>query len=202
MASRVKQLNISVLEEVSQQPDGTCAFTCLGPDDHIIQIATELIQPVPVQPVTESPSPLTTPQAAAPQPPTPVQTPVVPPGQPTRADRYWLEAQDRLAKIKEELASLSTSFSQTDIAGTLDEMKQKVAQRVAEVAEKVVTPTDQEAERERKRREAEEALARYKQVVAQEHQQEPAKPTKLEEEGLKPVRKTLGPASDDKPPRE
>jgi hypothetical protein len=115
-----------------------------------------------------------------------------------------LEAQERLAKIKEEFASLTVPFSHTDIAATLDEMKQKVARRVVEVVEKVATPSDEEAERERKRREAEEALARYKQVVAQEYQQEPAKPTTLEEEeeSLKPVKKTLGPAPDDQPPTE
>jgi len=235
IAERVKQLGLPLLEEVRQQPDGTRAFACLGPDDHVIEISTELVQPPPVEPTPEAKPLPPTPEAAVPQShapvqpsdaplpsvqeptetrptPTPtaaspspsqtsVQPPVAPAGRPTRSDRYLLEAQERLAKIKEELASLSTSFSQTDIAGTLEEMKQKVAQRMIEVAERVASPTDQEADRERQRREAEEALARYKQVVAQEYP-EPAKPAKPEEEGLKPVKKTLGPASDDKPPKE
>lgn len=236
IAERAKQLNLSVLEEVRQQPDGTWAFTCLGPDDYVIEISTEPVQPLPAEWNLEAtPPPLTT-EALAPPSPAPVQppaatpsptpqvtetkpattsatsTPPAPalaqpptaaPGRPTRADRYLLEAQERLAKIKEEFASLTVPFSPTDIAATLDEMKQKVARRVVEVVEKATTPSDEKAERERKRREAEAALARYKQVVAQEYQQEPAKPTTPEEEeSLKPVKKTLGPAPDDQPPRE
>jgi catechol 2,3-dioxygenase-like lactoylglutathione lyase family enzyme len=232
LAARANQLDIPVLEEVAQQPDGTRAFTCLGPDEQLIEIGYEPAPPVPAEPVAaiappikpvaeiqssppteamvenklqpptealaESKPPPSATRPSAPRSQPPVQPPAAPPGRPTRSDRYLLEAQERLAKIKEELASLSTSFSQTDIAGTLDEMRQKVAHRVGQATEKMATPTDPEADRERKRREAEEALARYKQVVAQERL-EPAKP---EEEGLKPVRKTLGPATDDKPPRE
>lgn len=217
VAERVKQLNIPVLEDVRQQSDGTRAFTCLGPDEHVIEIGTELSQPLSVEPITET-KPTTVELPASPS-QAPVQSPVTPPGRPTRGDRYLLEAQERLAKIKEELASLSTAFSQTDIAATLDEMKQKVARRVIEAAEKVATPTEQEADRQQKQREAEEALARYKQKIAGEPEPT-AKPkeealarskpevggeseaAKPQEAGLKPVRKTLGPAPGDKPPRE
>jgi len=237
IAERVRQLDLPVLEEVRQQPDGTRAFTCLGPDDYVIEISAEPVQPLPVEPspeampppptteasappspaptqppaatlpptppVTET-KPATPPATSAPPSPAPAQPPPAAPGRPTRADRYLLEAQERLAKIKEEFASLTVPFSPTDIASTLDEMKQKVARRVVEVVEKAATPSDEEAERERKRREAGEALARYKQVVAQEYQQEPTKPAtpEEEEESLKPVKKTLGPAPDDQPPKE
>jgi catechol 2,3-dioxygenase-like lactoylglutathione lyase family enzyme len=196
IVARAKRLNVPVLEEVRLQADGTRTFTCLGPDEQIIEIATEFIKPRTGQEAAEAkPS---TAGAAAAKPREQVQPPTIPPGRPTRSDRYLLEAQDRLAKIKEEMASLSTSFSHTDIAGTLEEMKQKVAQRVIDVAEKVAAPAEQQAERERKRLEAEEALARYKKAVAEEHQ-EPAAPVtpETEEEGLKPVRKTLGPSADD-----
>lgn len=201
LAECAKRLNLPLLEQVHDQPDGTCGFTCLGPGNHLIEISTEPAQPGSVE-LSPAAVPRPTTEASAPVTTAPAQPPTATPERPTRADRYWLHAQEYLAKIKEELASLWTPFSQTDIAATLEEMKQKVRRRVVEGAEKVATlaEADQVAEREKKRREAEELLARYKQVVVQQDQQ-PA-PTRSEEEGLKPVRKTLGPAPDERQPPE
>jgi hypothetical protein len=75
-------------------------------------------------------------------------------------------------------------------------MKEKVARRVGDLIKADTTQVDEELEREKAKRQAEEALARYKEQI----QQKTEATEKVEEEGLKPVKKTLGPAGDQKPP--
>jgi hypothetical protein len=217
---RVKGQGSSVLEELPNQ----AGFTCLGPDQWMVEVICEHPQPqvaaqpapqplqpevpppapVPAQtPVPSQPAPTPTATASAPAPPgaskSSVAAPKPPPSRPTRADRYALEAEERLAKIKEEMADLSTPFKPSGIAATLDEMKEKLVRRVGGLVHDMTSETDQELEREQARKQAEETLARYKQQ-AEQRIQAAEKEEKEEEEGLKPVKKTLGPASGDNPP--
>jgi predicted enzyme related to lactoylglutathione lyase len=199
---RVKGQGSAVLEESSDQS----SFVCLGPDDYPIEVVLERPQPqVAQQPIASPPPQATEPPvpsppqvetspakpAAAPSvalPPTPPPAPP-PSGKPTRADRYMLEAEDQLARIKEEMADLTTSFKSGGIASTIDEMKEKISRRVEGMIKKATEPTEEELEKEKARRQAEEILARYKEQAQQKIERE----EKAEDEGLKPVKKTLGP---------
>lgn len=196
LLDQVRRLNLTVLEEIHEHADGSLIFSFIAPDEHIIEIMT---QPMPSsgQVVAESTPAQPSAQASASPPAT---RPSSSAARPSRAERYALESQALLAKIKEEVASLSTSFSPADLAATLDEMKQKVLQRMSEITEKVTIAVEDHDEQEEKKKEAQHILERYKQAMNQAAP--PTAEPPAEADASKPVRKTLGPAPDEKQPNE
>lgn len=196
LLDQVRHLNFTILEDIHEHADGSLRFSFIAPDEHIVEITTEPIaasgevgagskSAQPAAHPTSSPSATASSSPAA---------------RLSRAERYALESQALLAKIKEEVASLSTSFSPADLAATLDEMKQKVVQRLAEITEKVTAAAEPDDDQEQKKKEAQQVLERYKQAMTQEAAS-PA-PLAVEEHAPKPVRKTLGPAPDKNRPKE
>ncbi|RMG50662.1 MAG: VOC family protein [Acidobacteria bacterium] len=190
LAERAQRLGIPLLQETVAEPGGKRFFVCLGPDDVMIEIAHEPERPAALAP--ESRMEHRVPSSSVP--PTPSDAP--PSIAPTRDRDYLLLAKERLAKIKEELARLSVGFSHEDIATILEEMREKVARRSQQAAERIAQSIEREPSPQPSRSSIEETLARYKQLI-----QRPSEPeAPAAEDGLKPVRKTLAPAPDQPPP--
>jgi hypothetical protein len=71
-----------------------------------------------------------------------------------------------LTAMRENLSSVHTSFDSTDPSGTIDEMRERLRRSGATLIDSRVAEADHVLEAERARAQVEDALSRYKQIVA------------------------------------
>ena len=121
-----------------------------------------------------------------------------------RAQGEELADQVNLTTMQETLAGIQSPFDATDPAGTIDEMRARLARSGASLTEDKVAEADHEMEAAQKRAQVDDALARYKEMLGREAQPAPSPPAAIVAPPRSPAnpvdedqteqQKTLGPA--------